>query len=680
MPVTAPLDQDVRIRAGDVALEGHLAVPEDAVGVVLFAHGSGSSRHSSRNRAVAEALNDAGLATLLFDLLTADEERLDLVTAHLRFDVPMLARRVGEAARWLTEHEATAGLPVGVFGASTGGGAALIAAAEHPDLVRAVVSRGGRPDLAGDALPRVEAPTLLIVGERDVPVIGMNRDAMAQMTRAEVELVVVPGATHLFEEPGALERVAELATAWFRRHLGGETVVAATEAEEAEAEVYRTPAEIARLVAREAEPFDEIETADLGALLRRIGDARVVLLGEATHGTSEFYRMRQRITRALIEEEGFTVVAVEADWPDAERVDEYVRGWSDRPVREWEAFARFPDWMWRNEEVRGFVEWLKAHNDGIEDPHARVGFYGLDLYSLYTSIHEVTQYLEAKDPELARTARGRYACLMPFSSDPALYGRAVVTDRYRACEDEVVAMLRDLLRKRLAESAGAGRREAERLFDAQRNAAVVRGAEQYYRAMYYGSPSSWNLRDTHMFETLEAVLDFRGPDARAVVWAHNSHLGDAAATQMGQRGEINVGHLCREHFGRGAYLVGFGTHTGTVAAASDWGRPVEVKRVRPSHPESYEHLAHASEVPRFLLPLRAGSDDLRFELGHPRLERAIGVIYRPDTELQSHYFAAVLPRQFDEYVWFDETEAVRPLGRSVAPALPERHPFRLLAD
>ena len=447
------------------------------------------------------------------------------------------------------------------------------------------------------------------------------------------------------------------------------------------AAVYRTPPETARLIAREAEPFDAIETAGLDALLDRIGDARVVLLGEASHGTSEFYRMRQRITRALIERKGFSAVAVEADWPDAERIDEYVRGWSDRPARAWEAFARFPDWMWRNEEVRGFVEWLKTHNGAIE-AEARVGFYGLDLYSLYTSVHEVLAYLEAKDPALAAEAHGRYACLLPFSADPALYGRAVVSNRYRGCEDEATTMLQDLLRKRLAErtEGSAGRREAERLFDAQRNAAVVRDAEAYYRVMFYGSPSSWNLRDTHMVETLKAILGFRGPDAKAVVWAHNSHLGDAAATEMGGRGEINVGHLCRQHFGRDAYLVGFGTHTGTVAAASDWDRPVEVKRVRPSLPESYEHLAHTSGVARFLLPLRDGSDALRYELGHPRLERAIGVIYRPETERQSHYFAADLPNQFDEYVWFDETEAVRPLGRPAAPSLPERHPFRLLAD
>ena len=443
--------------------------------------------------------------------------------------------------------------------------------------------------------------------------------------------------------------------------------------------VYRAPAEVARLIAGEAEPFEEIERADVDALLRRIGDARVVLLGEASHGTGEFYRFRARVTKALIEQKGFTIVAVEADWPDAERVDEYVRGWSDRPVREWQAFARFPSWMWRNEEVHSFVEWLRTYNEARE-PAGRVGFYGLDLYSLYTSVHEVLNYLREKDPALEKIARARYGCLMPFEGDPAQYGEAVVTEQYRDCEGEAASMLQSLLRKRLGEGGEVGQREGERLFDATRNAALVANAEQYYRTMFYGHVSSWNLRDTHMMETLQATLEFRGGGSKAVVWAHNSHLGDAAATRMGQMGEINVGHLCRKAFGNAAYLVGFGTHTGTVAAASGWGGRVEKKVVRPSHPQSYERLMHDSGVPRFLLPLRTGSEALRHELTNPRLERAIGVIYRPETELQSHYFPAVLARQFDEYVWFDETEAVQPLGDAVAPALPHRHPFRLLAD
>lgn len=679
-PKRSRREEQVQIRIGDVTLEGDLVVPDDARGVVLFAHGSGSSRHSPRNRAIARRLHDEGLATLLFDLLTADEEQEDRITAHLRFDLPLLAQRVAGAAEWLQRHDPTRALDVGVFGASTGGGAALIAAAVHPEAIRAVVSRGGRPDLAGEALPRVEAPTLLVVGSRDVPVIAMNEEAMAQMERAEVRLEIVEGATHLFEEPGALDEVADLAAAWFRVHLGANGSPHPNgNGRQAEADVYRGPREIAEMVAAAAESFETIEEAELDALLERIGDAEVVLMGEASHGTSEFYRMRQRITQRLIEERGFTVVAVEADWPDAERVDEYVRGRTTRGERPWEAFARFPTWMWRNHDVLGFVEWLRAHNDG-GPAGEQAGFYGLDLYSLYTSMHEVLGYLEGRDPDLADLARARYTCLAPFEADPALYGRAVVTDQYRGCEAEAVAMLQDLLRQRLAYSAGSdGQADGRRLFDATQNAKVVRDAERYYRTMFYGSPSAWNLRDTHMFETLQAVRAFRD-GAKAVVWAHNSHVGDAEATQMGQRGEINIGRLCRDAYGDAAYLIGFGTHAGTVAAASGWGEPVEVKRVRPSHEESYERLCHESGVRRFLLPLRHASEELRYELGHPRLERAIGVIYRPETELQSHYFHADLPRQFDEWIWFDETEAVRPLERARAPALPQRHPFRLLAD
>ena len=453
-----------------------------------------------------------------------------------------------------------------------------------------------------------------------------------------------------------------------------------------EASVYRTPVEIASLVAEHAEPFGSVDDADLGPLLDRIGDARVVCLGEASHGTDEFYRLRARITQALVEHKGFRVVAVEADWPDAERVDAYVRGRAPGEA-EWEAFARFPTWMWRNEPVRDLVEWLRGWNEGRDEG---TGFFGLDVYSLYTSLSEVLRYLDARDPDLAATARERYACLAPFS-DPADYGRAVVSARYRDCEHEVVVMLQDLLRQRLrltvggASDGGEARSgEAFPFFDAAQNARVVRDAEAYYREAFYGNVSTWNLRDTHMMGTLTGLLDFfstaGGAEAKAVVWAHNSHLGDAAATEMGQRGEINLGHLCRRRFGDDAYLVGFGTHAGTVLAADDWGGEGRVKEVRPSHPESYEWLGHASGVERFFLPLREADDRLRYELGHPRLERAIGVIYRPETELQSHYFAADLPNQFDEWVWLNQTRALVPLGPSHAPDLPRAHPFRLLAD
>jgi erythromycin esterase-like protein/dienelactone hydrolase len=684
-------DEVVHVDAGDVGLEGNLSVPDKAIGVILFAHGSGSSRHSRRNRQVAETLREAGLATLLIDLLTTEEEQVDRVTAHLRFDIPMLAGRLIEATRWLARHPKTNGLRIGYFGASTGAGAALIAAAEMPDRVSAVVSRGGRPDLAAEALPRVKAPTLLIVGERDTEVIELNRAARAKM-RAETEISIVPGAGHLFEEPGTLDRVAELAGQWFVRYLGDREADAPVTVNRgghgngdgdghghasgaARPRVFRSKSDRAALIAEAAEPFADIEDADMDALLDRIGDAAVVLIGEASHGTSEFYRMRQEITRALVERRGFNTIAVEADWPDAEHVDEYVRGREPRLRRAAQAFDRFPNWMWRNHEVLGFVEWLREYNAGVAEQERKVGFFGLDIYSLYSSIHEVLRYLGEVDPALASLARERYNCLTPFKADPARYGKAVVTQQYRGCEEEVTQMLQELLQKRL-ESAGG---EGERLFDAKQNARVIAGAERYYRTMYYGSPDSWNLRDGHMFATLQALLEFRGPDARAVVWAHNSHVGNAAATSMSTAGLTNVGEISREEFGDNAFLIGFGTNTGTVAAASNWGGEVEIKSLRASHPDSYERLCHESGVERFFLPLREPRHaDIRHELGEPRLERAIGVIYRPETELQSHYFRAVLPDQFDEYIWFDHSEAVHPLDRTTAPELPARHPFLLI--
>jgi protein-L-isoaspartate(D-aspartate) O-methyltransferase len=432
----------------------------------------------------------------------------------------------------------------------------------------------------------------------------------------------------------------------------------------------RAPLRLPELIAKAAERFDSIGGADLDPLLERIGEARVVLLGEATHGTSEFYRMRARITQALIERKGFGIMAVEADWPDAARIDHYVRHF-DTPPAEWKAFTRFPEWMWRNEEVQEFVEWLREHNFS-RPSEDRVSFHGLDLYSLYTSIGAVLRYLDDVDPESARVARARYGCLTPWESDPATYGRMALTGRYRECERDVTAMLTDMLRKRAEYSA----RDGERFADAMHNARVVANAERYYRVMYYGSAESWNLRDRHMFDTLSELRRAGGPQARAVVWEHNSHIGDARATEMSARGELNVGQLCREAYGAEAYLVGFGTDSGTVAAADDWDGPMKVKDVRPAHAESYERQCHEARVPSFLLPLQKHVE-LRGQLLVPRLERAIGVLYRPQTELASHYFQAVLPRQFDEYCWFDRTSAVRPLDTVRMRGMPATYPFGL---
>jgi erythromycin esterase-like protein len=426
------------------------------------------------------------------------------------------------------------------------------------------------------------------------------------------------------------------------------------------------------MIADAAEPLPEFDDLAFGKLFDRFATRRVILLGEASHGTSEFYRARAAVTRRLIEEHGFTIVAVEADWPDAAAVDRYVR---HRPARRGAEppFQRFPTWMWRNTDVDAFIGWMRAHNDKIK-AERRAGFYGLDIYNMSGSISAVLDYLDKVDPEAAAVARERYGCLTPWQKEPSTYGRAVLTAGYRKCEQVVIDQCRELLQRRLDYVAQDG----EGFLDAAQNARLIASAERYYRIMYYGGAESWNLRDTHMFETLEHLLEAHGPQSKAVVWAHNSHIGDARYTEMGVvREELNIGQLCRERFGDQAALIGFGTHTGTVAAASDWGGDLEVKRVRPSHRDSYERLCHDADVTRFLLDL-GRQEALRRRLLEPRLERFIGVIYRPDTELMSHYANASLPQQFDAFVWFDETSAVTPLGPEHPKAgLPDTYPFGL---
>ena len=428
--------------------------------------------------------------------------------------------------------------------------------------------------------------------------------------------------------------------------------------------------DLKRAIVSSCNPFDSVETVNLDPLLERIGKADIVLIGEASHGTSEFYKMRSRITRELIVKKNFNFVAIEGDWPDAARIDHFVRHF-DTPPSEWTAFARFPTWMWRNNDMREFVDWLRIHNTDLS-PGKRVAFHGLDLYSLYSSIRSILKYLDDVDPATAQLARQRYGCLTPWQADPATYGKAALTGSYRSCEREVVLMLTDLATKHREYAEHDG----ERFLDAVQNARLVANAERYYRVMYYGSRESWNLRDRYMFETLKTLLDFHSPHNKAIVWAHNSHIGDAAATEMSSRGELNIGHLCRKDFGDRAYSIGFGTDNGTVAAASDWDGPMEVKTVRPSLADSYERLFHECGLPGFMLGLRTPeSEPLRQGLLKPRLERAIGVIYRPETELASHYFHAVLPKQFDEYVWIDTTQAVQPFDTAELEGLPDTYPF-----
>ena len=406
-------------------------------------------------------------------------------------------------------------------------------------------------------------------------------------------------------------------------------------------------------------PLESVE-GPYDALMAAIGDARFALLGESSHGTDEFYRARAAICRRLVEEKGFRAIAVEADWPDAARVDRYVRCIEsvgrDKDASAEEAlgsFERFPTWMWRNEAMRDFIEWLAAWNRG-QPREQRVGFYGIDLYSLHRSMHAVVEYLAREDPEAAARAKRRYGCFDHFGEDPQVYGQAAAYGVAPPCEAAVLQQLAELLAARLPDD--------ERLYSAQQNARVVRNAEQYYRSMFRGRASSWNLRDTHMMETLNelvAHLEKDGEPAKVAVWAHNSHLGDARATAMARGGELNLGQLVREQYGDEAFLLGFTTSTGSVTAADEWDDPPRRMRVRPPLPGSCEALFRQAGVARFFLAL--GREAPTDELAGTLLQRAIGVIYRPSTERASHYFETRLAGQFDAVVHFDETNAVVPL-------------------
>ncbi len=434
---------------------------------------------------------------------------------------------------------------------------------------------------------------------------------------------------------------------------------------------------------REAHPLTG-DHRDYDALLALIGDARIVLLGEASHGTHEFYRERARITKRLIVELGFTALAIEGDWPDAHRVNRYINGAREDGDAEeaLRGFRRFPTWMWRNADVLDLVGWLRAHNDGLPRGARKTGFYGLDLYSLGASMEAVVGYLDAQDPTAAARARARYECLQPYAGESASYGQAVLLGVSEPCRRRVIEQLVELRHSAGAYLRRDGLAAEDEQFFAEQNAVVVANAEEYYRTMFGDQAGSWNMRDRHMADTLDqlvAHLDRHGGTARVVVWAHNSHVGDARSTEMAQRGELNIGQLMRERHRRDVVNVGFTTYTGTVTAASEWGAPAERKRVRHALPESYEALLHATHIPAFLLcPLAAG--DSGRALREPRLERAIGVIYRPETERQSHWFAARAAQQFDALVHIDSTRAVEPLERSSTWELgepPETYPSAL---
>ncbi|EHY53631.1 hypothetical protein HRR83_003846 [Exophiala dermatitidis] len=441
-------------------------------------------------------------------------------------------------------------------------------------------------------------------------------------------------------------------------------------------------AALASCMRRAAKALPPINSTSFAANFDWLGQYNVVCLGDGSHGTSEFYAARAEISKRLIKEHGFKIVALEADWPDAEAIDHYVRRWPNHPGRteaQETMFKRFPTWMWRNREFQDFVHWLRDYNAGLP-PNERAGVYGLDLYSMGSSMAAVIKYLESVDPEMAKEARQRYSQLSRWAGREHEYGMKMRSGRWKTCEEDVIKMLLELLRKRLEYSAKI--HDGEHFHSAEQNATLVVDAEEYYRKMYYSDEITWNLRDSHMFETLKRLLDFRSPNNKAIVWAHNSHLGDARYTDMGiSRGEINLGQLCREHLDN-VVLVGCGTHDGTVAAAHEWDDDMQFMKVNPSREDSWERVCHDTGLSRFLIDMRKGhcDEDTRRQLATTRLERFIGVIYRPATERWSHYSGAKLALQFDAFLFFDTTHAVGALEKK-QPHTPleeaETYPFGL---
>jgi len=427
--------------------------------------------------------------------------------------------------------------------------------------------------------------------------------------------------------------------------------------------------------------------ADFTALLDQIGDARLVLLGEATHGTREFYRIRSAISKHLIADKGFDAIAVEADWPDALQASRFMQGETVAATAHESAahaalrgFQRFPQWMWRNTEIVELALWMREHNLETQSAADRCGFFGLDLYSLRSSMDAVVRYLDQVDPDAAQRARQRYGCFDHMADDPQRYGYAANFGMRPDCEKQVVQQLVELCSETARHTLSAPAATDDELFYAQQNARVARNAEAYYRTMFHGRNASWNLRDTHMADTLDALFHYLGDrnkrPARIVVWAHNSHVGDARATEMGDEGQLNLGQLVRErHADAPCFMLGFTTHEGTVTAASDWDAPAERKTVRASLPDSIERVLHDTGIGNFLLPLRT-HPELAEPLGR-RLERAIGVLYLPESERLSHYFEAEVARQFDALIHCDHTHALHPLDKSphwTHAQIPETYP------
>lgn len=633
-------DHEVLIPCDDLLLEGELIVPDKAKGLIIFAHGSGSSHSSPRNQKVAKAFNQLGFATLLFDLLTPDEAK-DRPNA---FNIPLLMERLKTATRWAMEKEDLSSLPVGYFGSDTGAAAALAAAARQP-LVKSIVSRGGRLDLADNFLKDVQAKVLLIVP-------GAEPGALEQNDRARdglyaCEKAVIENARHLFEEENAMDDVIEYASNWFNQTLliSGEAGI--------------TPYPNKQVVEDVERLLQPLTSGGIDALARSLSDARVVMLGEATHGSEEFYKFRRLISERLIEDHGFKFIAVEGDWPDCYKLNHYIQTGEGGNARDiMKQFSRWPTWMWANDQTKILVEWMRGKN---------AGFYGLDVYSLYDSIDVVKRYAQKLVPDLRQRVLEAYSCFESFDNDEIAYSRSLAKFP-SGCESEALDALRRLLRLRLEESS----LQREELFDAQQNAKIIRNGERYYRAVLQGESESWNIRDEHMLETLMALLQKYDDGAKAIVWAHNTHIGDYHATDMREAGYVNLGGLAREKIGmENVKLVGFGTHHGEVLAGRAWDAQPEAMNLPPAAPGSYEDYFHKVakdiEIEDYFLPLR-NIPSLSIKKGH----RAVGVVYQTIFEQHGkNYVPTELSKRYDAFVYIDKTSALkafpRPRDRGLLP-------------
>lgn len=396
-----------------------------------------------------------------------------------------------------------------------------------------------------------------------------------------------------------------------------------------------------------------LTAADLDPLMERIGNARFVLLGEASHGTSEYYQWRARLSRRLIEEKGFNFVAVEGDWPDCYQVNRYVKGYreaSPSARKVLHTFKRWPTWMWANWEMVAFVEWLRQRNDKRS---AKAGFYGLDVYSLWESMESILNYLQKHDPDAVQTALEAYRCFEPYGEDVQSYAWStrLVPE---TCEDEVIDLLLEMQRR-----ANRYNGDPEASFNSEQNALVITNAERYYRAMVRSDSGSWNIRDQHMMETLNRLVDFHGPKSKGIVWAHNTHVGDARYTDMAGVGMLNIGQLAREQHGEDSVvLVGFGSHRGSVIAGKSWGAPMERMQLLEARVGSWEDVLHLASQDQLIL---FDQENIPEEMCKQRGHRAIGVVYQPEFESYGNYVPTILPKRYDAFLYIEETEALHPL-------------------